>query len=963
MNRPALAAGVAAAAATDTAATTFGATRRLLWLLVVPVLALLVVLSAVQYHQRVQDAERDLLRHAQERAQELESVVRPAMAHVQDLRALLVAHWLAPPDHGAALRQALQPRTALGLPDGWSLDAADAATRERLGQIWWAEPDGREPDPAWLRRAQSFVEAARIVHLRSPGFEATWFAAADVNASFGYPWVDTPGMLASMGQPSLLGIDVIRRHATQRSRQALARDSQDLVFWGSPYVSQLDGQLVLSHGAMVVVNERYVGEVSLDFRIAELQRRAQRWQEGPGRLWIIDARHQVLADSAQPLVAPTEPGMANTPLRLPLAERLPAGLGRADLDATLFGPERVHRGEGWVLLAAVRIGSPWLYVQALPESALRAQVLPTLLPNALLGVALLGMFVAGQWLLARRFVQPSLAVLDYLRRLSLDPAQPAPQLGPRWQSWIDAVSETFRRQRDSQQRERQTEALKAAMVDHAINGIVSTDAQGRIVEFNPAAEAMFGQRRADVLGRLVAEVIIPQHLRADHDAGFARLTAGGEERITGRRMPMPALRADGSQFTVEMVLFRTELDGVVHFTATLSDITQRLQADQQIERQRDALRQSEKLTAMGSLLAGVAHELNNPLAIVMGRASLLEEKTDGTPLAADALRIREAAERCGRIVRTFLNMARQRPTQHAPVQLNDIARAAAEMLGYTLRSHGIELVLELAEDLPEVMADGDQIGQVLLNLIVNAQQALAVAAPPRRIRVQSGVEARRDDREPRVWLRVSDSGPGVAADLHERIFEPFFTTKGEGLGTGLGLSVSRTMVREHGGDLVLERRAGGAAFRLSLLIGGVLPTPAATSPTGVAEAGAHARVMVVDDEAEIADLIRTLLESAGYEVATAESGAVALELLEAARFDAIVSDLRMPDMDGAALWREVRLRQPALARRMLFVTGDTLSPGARQFLSDTGCRGLEKPFDKVDLLAAVRALLAMEIEP
>ncbi len=959
MTLPALAAGDAA----DTAASTLGATRRLLWLLVVPVLALLAVLSTVQYLQRMQDAERELLRHAQERAQELESVVRPAMAHVQDLRALLVAQWAAPPDRGPALRQLLRPRSAMGQVDGWSLDEADAATRERLGQIWWAEPDGREPEPAWLRRAQAFVEAARIVHLRSPGFEATWFAAADVNASFGYPWIDTTGMLASMGQASLVGIAPMRRQAAQRSVQALARDSDDTVFWGSPYVSQLDGQLVLSHGAMVVVDERYVGEVSLDFRIAELQRRAQRWQEGPGRLWIIDARHQVLADSAVPLQAPTAAGMANTPMRLPLAERLPAGLGRTDLDATLFGPERVHRGEGWVLVAAVRIGSPWLYVQAMPESALRAQVLPTMLPNALLGAALLAMFVTGQWLLSRRFVQPALSVLDYLRRLSLDAAQPAPQLGPRWQSWIDAVSDTFRRQRDSQQRERQTEALKAAMVDNAINGIVSTDALGRIVEFNPSAEAMFGRRRAEVLGQLVTDVIVPPRMRQGHADGFARVAAGGAPRITGQRLQMPALRADGSEFPVEMVLFRTELDGAVHFTASLTDISQRLQAEQQIERQREALRQSEKLTAMGSLLAGVAHELNNPLAIVMGRASLLEEKTEGTPLAADALRIREAAERCGRIVRTFLNMARQRPTQHAPVQINDIARAAAEMLGYTLRSHGIELVQGLADGLPEVMADGDQIGQVVLNLMVNAQQALAGAEPPRRIGLQTGLEARRDDREPRLWLRVSDSGPGVPPDLHERIFEPFFTTKDDGIGTGLGLSVSRTMVREHGGDLVIERRPSGAAFRLSLPINGLVSAEAAPAVAGASQAGSSARVLVVDDEAEIADLIRTMLESGGFEVATAESGAVALELLGEARFDAIVSDLRMPDMDGAALWREVRARQPALAQRMLFVTGDTLSPGARQFLTDTGCRGLEKPFDKADLLAAVKALLALEIEP
>jgi two-component system NtrC family sensor kinase len=947
----------------DPASVMLRAARRLLWLLVLPVLLLLGVLTVVQYHQRMQDAERDLLRRAQERAQELEAVAGPAMAHVQDLKALLENHWAAPADAGIELRQTLRAREVGGRPDGWSLDETSAEQRERLGQVWWAEPDGREPDRAWLNRAQAFNDAARIVHRRSPGFEATWFAAAEVNTSFGYPWVATGVMLEAMGAPSLLAIDEPRRVAAQRSIDALARDHEDTTFWGSPYPSQLDGQPVLSHGAMVVVDGKYMGEVSLDFRIDGLQARARNWNEPDGRTWIVDTRQLVLADSALPLARGSAAGSGGTaPMRVSLADRLPAGLGRADLDDTLFGPARAHHGEGWVLVAAVRIGSPWIYVQALPESTLRAQILPSLLPNAVLGLALLAMFVAAQWLLARNFVRPALAVLDYLQRLSGDPTQAAPRLGRRWQGWIDAVRDTFARQRAAQRRERQTEALKAAIIDHAINGIVSTDEDGRIVEFNPAAEAMFGQRRADVLGRPVSELIIAEPLRAAQEAGPARGGSGGLQRLVGQRVQVPARRADGSEITVEMAMFRTAFDGTVHFTATLSDITRRLEAEQQVERQRDALRQSEKLTAMGSLLAGVAHELNNPLAIVMGRASLLEEKTEGTPLATDALRIREAAERCGRIVRTFLNMARQKPAERAPVQLNDIARAAAEMLGYTLRSHGIELAMDLAEPLPEALADGDQIGQVVLNLIVNAQQSVAQSDAPRRIGLQTGLEGRRDDREPRVWLRVTDSGPGVPAGLRERIFEPFFTTKTDGMGTGLGLSVSRAMVREHGGDLVLEegRPDGsrrGAVFRLSLPVGAaVLDAAEAPEPDGEDDVG-QARALVVDDEVEIADLIRTMLDVAGYEVATAESGAVALELLDTARFDFIISDLRMPDMDGAELWREVRARAPALAQRMLFVTGDALSTDAQRFLAETGCRSLDKPFTRAALLAAVQAML------
>jgi two-component system NtrC family sensor kinase len=288
------------------------------------------------------------------------------------------------------------------------------------------------------------------------------------------------------------------------------------------------------------------------------------------------------------------------------------------------------------------------------------------------------------------------------------------------------------------------------------------------------------------------------------------------------------------------------------------------------------------------------------------------------------------------------------------------------MLGYTLRSHDIELDLRLFPELQPVLADGDQIGQVVLNLIVNAQQALASHDGPRRITVHSG-QVRQRGGHTVVWLRVSDTGPGVADAVRDKIFEPFFTTKAEGIGTGLGLSVSRSIVRDHGGELELEPasqdgESPGASFTLRLPLqatppaadnGAQPPAPAAATPAG-------ARVLVVDDEADIVELMRRMLEGAGFEVASADSGALALALLDSARFDAIVSDLRMPDMDGAALWREVKARHPALAPRMVFVTGDTLSTGARQFLDDTGCLRLDKPFNRADLVALVQRVLQAE---
>ncbi len=770
------------------------------------------------------------------------------------------------------------------------------------------------------------------------GFRRVYYVDAEGTQAWIHPWIDSATLLAELQAASVP--EALQRLARRQQRNG----TESLVFRDAvAWRVRADGAIAATTSLDVLERRGYLtGELPA----AALE--AARVEPGIGRFWVLDADGAVVWDYK----ARSEPAGSALDGALP-------DVADDTLRQAASAPLAVRSGA--LLLSARSSGvAPWRAVYASDEAHIRRLVWRDVGPYAAGGGALLLLFLGTAAVLWRRYALPSQRLVDYLHRKALDPAAREPVLPAGWAPWALLTRDTFDAAREAQAGEQRAEALKSAIVDHALAAIVSADAQGRIVEFNPAAEAMFGRRRAEVLGRTVAEVIVPPRLRAAHEAGMQRLREGGPPRAMGRRVEMSALRADGSEFPVEVVLWRTELGAESHFTASLTDLSERRAAAEQIERQREALRQSEKLSAMGGLLAGVAHELNNPLAIVMGRASLLEEKCEGAPaLRSDAQRIREAAERCGRIVRTFLNMARQKPAQRRNVQLNDLARAAADMLAHTFRSHGIELQIELAADLPEVVADADQIGQVVLNLLVNAQQAVASTqgAGVRRVKLSSGVEARRSNREPRVWLRVADSGPGVPPALHETIFEPFFTTKPEGIGTGLGLAVSRSLVREHGGQLGLEISASGAVFRMSLPISG--QPGELTEPGALAGAGGSgpARVLVVDDEAEIAELMRAMLEGAGFEVATAESGAVALELLEEARFDAVVSDLRMPDMDGAALWRELRDRWPMLARRTLFVTGDTLSPGAESFLAEAGCASLDKPFARSDLVDRVATLL------
>jgi C4-dicarboxylate-specific signal transduction histidine kinase len=352
-------------------------------------------------------------------------------------------------------------------------------------------------------------------------------------------------------------------------------------------------------------------------------------------------------------------------------------------------------------------------------------------------------------------------------------------------------------------------------------------------------------------------------------------------------------RPDGSVFPTAITARVIEFQGAPAAISAVIDLTEQKRQEAEIARQREALHQSEKLNALGSLLASVAHELNNPLSVVIGYATMMRDLAADDATRERAAKVQVAAERCARIVRTFLAMARQKPDAWGPVQVNQVVEGALEVAGYGLRTSDVEVTLDLTPDLPPVRGDGDQLTLVVMNLVVNAQHALQTQPPPRRLEIVT----RRADGQ--VRIEIVDNGPGIPGEIALRIFDPFFTTKPQGVGTGIGLSVCHGIVSAHQGAIaVASPPEGGMRFTVDLPASASDHAPPRTPER---RARVRGRILVVEDEVEIAQMIAEVLGRDGHDILLAASGREALARLDGERVDLILSDLRMPDLDGPAL--------------------------------------------------------------
>lgn len=488
-----------------------------------------------------------------------------------------------------------------------------------------------------------------------------------------------------------------------------------------------------------------------------------------------------------------------------------------------------------------------------------------------------------------------------------------------------------------------SEQVNTQIVQSALDAFILADSEGRIIDFNPAAEEMLGHRRADAIGKSLSELIIPHHHRAAHDAGMKRYLSTGISRVMGKRLQLEALSITGEIIPVEVTLNEVRQPDLLLFTAHMRDLRESKRAQAEIEAQRARIYQIEKLSAMGSLLAGVAHELNNPLAILVAQSTLLREKAPSGDIRQRAERIHAAAERAGRIVKSFLALAREKPPVREMSDINQVINNTLEMLGYGLRTAGIEVVRDLDPIMPKIRIDSEMIGQVVANIVLNSQQVLMNHPHPRVLTVRTLAAAGH------VTMDIGDNGPGVSKEVSARIFDAFFTTKPAGVGTGIGLAICKDIVQAHGGKLELvETAQTGALFRIML--------PQAMGEDHAAAAAgddlAGERILVIDDEQDVGESLGEILEALGHRATVTASAMDGLKRLRAETFDRVFVDLRMPEISGHELLKELQEIKPALAARSILMTGDTVR-GPTTLLGGTGATVLEKPFSIDDIRAAM----------
>jgi len=495
-----------------------------------------------------------------------------------------------------------------------------------------------------------------------------------------------------------------------------------------------------------------------------------------------------------------------------------------------------------------------------------------------------------------------------------------------------------------------SEVVRRTMIQASLDAIIVIDETGAVIEFNPAAEKMFGYRRGDILGRDLLHMIVPSYYRTGYATG-AEYMAGRGAPMIGQRLETVTQNAAGEVFPIELTATEIKVADRRLIFGSIRDLRDKLRAEEEIHRQREKLHQNEKMAAMGSLLAGVSHELNNPLAVVVAQSTLLHEFAPDAQTKVRAEKVRAAAERCGRIVKSFLSMVRLHPSTQAETDINQVLRAALELTAYGARSNGILIDSDFADGPLLAMADADHVTQVAANFLINSQHALAGVQQERTIRVRTWRDGAGDP-----CFSVEDNGPGVPGPIRHRIFESYFTTKPVGVGTGIGLSISKSIVERHNGRIWFED-VEPQGIRFVVAMPGIASGGAAVAEGRNKSSGLR-HALVIDDEPDVAASLSDILELMGIKSRVVRGWPAAAQALAEQQPDIVFSDLRMPGMSGMDIYRRLRTERPALARRFVVVSGDLVGAKAEIEALPAAERPqiLEKPFSTLDVRGVLAAV-------
>ena len=523
---------------------------------------------------------------------------------------------------------------------------------------------------------------------------------------------------------------------------------------------------------------------------------------------------------------------------------------------------------------------------------------------------------------------------------------------------IVGVTRNITERKTAEEALRESERRYRLLAENTTDLIWTTNMNLRPTYLSPSITRLLGYSVEEAMSHSMEESLTLASIKMARQAFAKALTAKDEEEeehFKSRTLEVEMKRKDGSTvWTETTVSFLRGQDGQpIGLLGISRDITERnkMEAERRVLEQRSHM--MSRLASVGEMASGIAHEINNPLTSVIGFAQLLMQKDLPQDIREDIKIINEGARQVASVIKRLLTFARQYKPERGYININDIVAATLDLRAYEMETGNIKVITQLDPDLSGTIADGGQLQQVFLNIIMNAETEMESAHGKGNLFIKT------EAIDNTILISFKDDGPGIAKENLERIFEPFFTTREVGKGTGLGLSVCHGIMTEHNGRIYAESKSGrGATFIVEL--------PIVTKPEQlkladpVADESKRvngASILVVDDDLAILQLLSRALTEEGHQVETVGNAADALDRLKSTRYSLILLDIKLPEVSGIELYQRIQKIAKSLTRRVVFITGDVIGADTKDFLTRTKAPYITKPFDTEQLKRDVNGML------